>query len=353
MKIAAVGSYASPRNQKWPGRGELLDFQEACREIGGHMARGGHRLVVQFDKDEYVDPHVVRGYDDVVRKFGRRPTHGITVAKPEASHHSPFADRDDLSPGLVSTQGYRARKWDSVRYRACSECDATILIGGGEGTESTGYVILAAGKTLVPIASFGGAAAQLVDDATSARPPFRNSQAPLSRETLELSWSDVLSSEIGAWLEKEEPDPAIVIVHGRDIPSRDALVRVLTAQLGLDAPRVMQLEQIQGATLPEKWETIAAQAKGAIVMATPDDEGRLRGTEELAPRARQNVWLELGWFWGRFVDRSRLLVLTKTEDGRTVELASDYLGVELYPYERDPDEQLETIKSFVEHLRSA
>src|SRR5205823_3215082 len=119
-----------------------------------------------------------------------------------------------------------------------------------------------------------------------------------------------------------------------------------------DAPRVMQLERDPGATLSEKWETVAAQATGAIVMATPDDEGRLRGDEELAPRTRQNVWLELGWFWGRFVDRSRLLVLTKEEEGRTVELASDYLGVELYKYKGDPAEQLETIRAFITHLRS-
>jgi CAP12/Pycsar effector protein, TIR domain len=352
MKIAVVGSYASIGNRKWPGRGTLAEFQEACREIGGHIARGGHRLVVQFDKDEYADPHAVRGYDDVMRQVGRRPTHGITVAKPDASHHTPFVDQADLSPGLVSTRGYRARKWDSVRYRACSECDATILIGGSEGTESTGYVILAAGKTLVPIAAFGGAASQLVDDATSARPPFTNSQAPLGRETLELSWSGVLSSALGAWLEQEEPDPAMVIVHGRDVTSRDALVRILTVELGLIPPRVMQLERIPGATLPEKWESVAAQAKGAIVVATPDDEGRLRGAEELALRARQNVWLELGWFWGRFVDRGRLLVLIKKERGRPIELASDYLGVEFYEYEKDPVEQLETIRSFVAHLRS-
>ena len=38
----------------------------------------------------------------------------------------------------------------------------------------------------------------------------------------------------------------------------------------------------------------------AVVLLTPDDEGRKKGTElELESRVRQNVLLELGYFIGR------------------------------------------------------
>ncbi len=61
----------------------------------------------------------------------------------------------------------------------------------------------------------------------------------------------------------------------------------------------------------------------AVVLLTGDDEARLRGTSnELLPRARQNVILELGYFLGR-LGRRRVCALC--ESG--VEIPSDYQGV--------------------------
>jgi len=46
----------------------------------------------------------------------------------------------------------------------------------------------------------------------------------------------------------------------------------------------------------------------AVVLLTGDDEGRLRGEQDLRPRARQNVVLELGFFLG-LLGRGRVAVL--------------------------------------------
>jgi predicted nucleotide-binding protein len=62
----------------------------------------------------------------------------------------------------------------------------------------------------------------------------------------------------------------------------------------------------------------------AIVLLTPDDLGasRVDGAEDLRPRARQNVILELGFFLGA-LGRGRVCALY----ARGVEIPSDYNGV--------------------------
>lgn len=62
----------------------------------------------------------------------------------------------------------------------------------------------------------------------------------------------------------------------------------------------------------------------AVVLLTPDDEGRAKGaTTTLAPRARQNVILELGYFAAKLGRRGVCALYT-----HGVELPSDWNGVE-------------------------
>ena len=68
-------------------------------------------------------------------------------------------------------------------------------------------------------------------------------------------------------------------------------------------------------------------------MLTPDDIGTSKDeTDNPKPRARQNVVLELGYFWGR-LGRGRVCVLHKGG----VELPSDMQGL-LYVPMNSPDE---------------
>ena len=68
-------------------------------------------------------------------------------------------------------------------------------------------------------------------------------------------------------------------------------------------------------------------------MLTPDDVGAPKDKQdEFKPRARQNVVLELGYFWGR-LGRGRVCVLHKGG----VELPSDMQGL-LYVPMNSPDE---------------
>ncbi len=77
----------------------------------------------------------------------------------------------------------------------------------------------------------------------------------------------------------------------------------------------------------EKFEDYA-DVGFAVVLLTPDDQGGLAeaATDQLQPRARQNVIFELGYFIGR-LSRARVCPLYVAG----VEIPSDYSGVVFVP----------------------
>lgn len=79
------------------------------------------------------------------------------------------------------------------------------------------------------------------------------------------------------------------------------------------------------------------------------DDGKPVSASELRrrARARQNVSLEYGWFWGR-VGRERVLLVIKGE----LELPSDLAGLLYHSYDGSPYECEEAIASFVEGIRN-
>ena len=113
----------------------------------------------------------------------------------------------------------------------------------------------------------------------------------------------------------------VFLVHGRDDGTRQTVARVIE-QLELEAV-ILEEQPSQGRTVIEKFEEEATEVGFAVVLLTPDDEGRLRGKEKaLLPRARQNVIFELGYF-AKFLGRKRVCALRKED----VEIPSDYQGV--------------------------
>ena len=112
----------------------------------------------------------------------------------------------------------------------------------------------------------------------------------------------------------------VFIVHGRDDGTKNTVARFLE-DLGL-APVILHEQPDQGRTVIEKFEQYA-QVDFVVALLTPDDVGALRGSEnDLRPRARQNVILELGYFIGK-LGRERVPALTVGD----VEIPSDYAGV--------------------------
>jgi predicted nucleotide-binding protein len=117
----------------------------------------------------------------------------------------------------------------------------------------------------------------------------------------------------------------IFIVHGHDNEAKQTVARFIS-QLGLQ--EVILHEQVsQGRTIIEKLEA-NSDVGFAVVLLTPDDEGRPRGAGELRQRARQNVIAELGYFVGH-LKRDKVCALVKGD----VEFPSDFSGVVFVPFE--------------------
>jgi predicted nucleotide-binding protein len=102
------------------------------------------------------------------------------------------------------------------------------------------------------------------------------------------------------------PGNAVFLVHGHDLEFRDEVDTVLRS-LGVES---VVLSKTGGASrsLFQKFETLAHQARFAVVLLSADDVGASRrqfeadergGDKTLKFRARENVILELGFFYGR------------------------------------------------------
>lgn len=112
---------------------------------------------------------------------------------------------------------------------------------------------------------------------------------------------------------------AAFIVHGHDEGAREAVARFLE-QVHI-RPIILHEQANRGRTIIEKFEA-HGDVPFAVVLLTPDDVARGKTEEELRPRARQNVILELGYFIGK-LGRARVCALKKGD----VDQPSDILGV--------------------------
>ncbi len=100
----------------------------------------------------------------------------------------------------------------------------------------------------------------------------------------------------------------VFVVHGHDEASREATARFLEA-IGLEAI-ILNDRPSLGRTIIEKFER-EANVAFAVVLLTPDDVGTaVREVAEPVSRARENVWIEIGFFIGR-LGRNRVCVLKK------------------------------------------
>lgn len=128
-------------------------------------------------------------------------------------------------------------------------------------------------------------------------------------------------------LNRGKPEPKVImpksnkifIVHGQDVAARESLARFVE-RLGFQAV-ILHEQANRGGTVIEKIE--ANRDVGfAIVLLTPDDEGRQVGEANLIPRARQNVLLELGYFMA-YLGRANVCALRRGD----VDIPSDFAGV--------------------------
>ena len=138
--------------------------------------------------------------------------------------------------------------------------------------------------------------------------------------------------------------PKVFIVYGHDKRARKELEHLLMT-LRLE-PVVLEKVPGGGDTLIEKLEK-ETSVDFACVLLTPDDEGRKKESadrsDQLRPRARQNVVLELGMVLAR-LGRKRVAILVKGNGGQ-LERPSDIAGLIYIPFDRHVDEVKDKLAS--------
>jgi len=119
----------------------------------------------------------------------------------------------------------------------------------------------------------------------------------------------------------------VFIVHGHDEAMKLSVARSVE-KLGLK-PIILHEQPNAGRTIIEKFESFSEDVGFAIVLLSADDE-MFDGKQ----RARQNVILELGYFYAK-LGRKKVVVLHNTSNGG-VEIPSDIFGIIYEPYD-NPD----------------
>ncbi|MDR3591271.1 MAG: nucleotide-binding protein [Negativicutes bacterium] len=118
----------------------------------------------------------------------------------------------------------------------------------------------------------------------------------------------------------------VFIVHGHDklaLREIERFVRII----GLN-PIILNEQVNAGKTLIEKLEAYS-DVGFAIIILSPDDEGKAKVDKNLRPRARQNVIAELGYFVAK-IGRERVCPLYI----EGVEIPSDFSGVVYVPMDK-------------------
>lgn len=120
---------------------------------------------------------------------------------------------------------------------------------------------------------------------------------------------------------EEKTLPKVFIVHGHDEAAKLVVARFIEK---LDFEAIILDEQAGGLqAIIDKFEEQVEDIVFAVVLLTPDDIGASKAEKDnLQPRARQNVILELGYFIGK-LDRNQICLLYK----ESVEFPSDVRGI--------------------------
>ena len=100
-------------------------------------------------------------------------------------------------------------------------------------------------------------------------------------------------------------------------------------------PIILDQQISAGQTIIEKLEEYSKEVQYAIVLATPDDEGKSLSEAITKKRVRQNVVLELGMFLSK-LGRDKVAILLKED--RDFEKPSDIQGLVYIPFNNKVDD---------------
>lgn len=330
MRIGITGSWRERDRDAWGLRSNLEGFKSACYQIGVAIARTGAAITVGSDSGSTADKYAVEGY-----LSGYSDALSVRVVRPQKGP-APFHDLYRKHPQTFVYLTGPSSTWRHTRQLFVSDVDALVTVGGADGTYQAALELRLTRKRLVPVGAFGGASSRLLAELLGSG-ALRETGG---FERLANPWDEHLASHVVTVLGANRPSK-ILLIHGH-AKDRVELQEWLRHEELAD-PVVMAQQFTAGQTLPEKFELLAGEADAAIALATPDDVvSAASRTDVKRERARQNVWVEVGWFWGR-LGRSRILLLVRGD----VEIPSDLDGIEYHTYQHSVLELETEIRRFL------
>ncbi len=149
----------------------------------------------------------------------------------------------------------------------------------------------------------------------------KNSNDPSDPDWMPEKLAPLIGKRVGSKRRK----PNIFIVHGQDENAKLALKNYIQNTLGLGEPIILHERPSQGRTIIEKFEKEAHTVDIVFVLLTPDDLAcSPQVPDSDKRRARQNVILELGYFYAKLQRLSGKVILLKSGE---IELPSDISGI--------------------------
>jgi hypothetical protein len=297
---AAFSEYASKR---W-GQQEWSDFGRGAGIVD--ILSDHPRL---YRSLSFNDPD----YPDAV--WGIVPQ-ALAAAAASDSVHDEMALVAEFVPGLPAwisgpEASYRTRK----RFQSLLEATAVLPDEWGQDSPAP--------LEAPPADLFGSAEGQKFPWEVSSQEGAEAPLPPTKAEPLAARSEPVAGPTVPS---REGPTMAsIFIVHGHDSSAVND-VKVAVYEMTGIMPEILADSPGRGDTIIEKFERRANDATFAIVLLTPDDVGRAKAAGDLNPRARQNVVLELGYFFGQ-LGRQNVAVLNAG-----VEQPSDVNGINYITY---------------------
>jgi len=138
----------------------------------------------------------------------------------------------------------------------------------------------------------------------------------------------------------------IFLTHGRDLGAKEEITTWLKERKGISIRTIDLSTFIEpGDTTHIKLSELATEGDAAIILATADDLGNLKGSDNITERARQNVWIELGWFWAKLGLKRTLLLLKGN-----IDIPSNLHGITYLKYESSINEVSPKFDSYLNTL---
>jgi predicted nucleotide-binding protein len=262
-----------------------------------------------------VDASIVRAFAEELRLAGINVLLDTEFLRPGERFETVIFDKVRSADALVFfvSPSSLQSKWVEAELLAFSEASNKVIVpvlinGAGYGDLPRGLAryhgLIVENDAAIPDVARHLAAA-LAWQVSNVRPPESEKLSPeAGRRGADLAAS--IAADIRApVLDPQRVGNSVFLVHGHDHVFRDEVDQYLQT-LGIQ-PVILSKARGGSRSLLDRFEALATQASFAVVLMSPDDLGASReqyeyergGKHTLKYRARENVILELGFFYGR------------------------------------------------------